>query len=79
VEDQVKELFAVMLRVTSDNIHDDTRPSDLERWDSLQHMILVAGFEEEFNLSIDPEDAVEMYKDFGTFKRIIIKEVKEAG
>jgi acyl carrier protein len=38
----------------------------------MQHLILVSGFEEEFGLDIDPEEAVEMYKDFATFKRIVL-------
>ena len=32
---------------------------------------LVAAFEEEFGVDLDPEEAVEMYKDFATFKKII--------
>ena len=37
----------------------------------MQHLIVVAGFEEEFGVDLDPEEAVEMYKDFATFKRIL--------
>ena len=37
----------------------------------MQHLILVSGFEEEFGIDLDPEEAVEMYKDFATFKRIV--------
>ena len=77
LEEKVKELFAVILKVSTSQITDETRPADLTRWDSLQHLILVSGFEEEFNLDIDPDEAVEMYKDFQTFRSIILKKMKE--
>ena len=67
----ILELFATLLQVPPDDIDDQTSPASLERWDSLQHMILVAGFEEEFGIDVDPEEAVEMYKDFATFKRVM--------
>ena len=63
----------MILKVSVDEITDRTEPSSLERWDSMQHMILVSGFEEEFGLDLDPEEAIEMYKDFATFKRIVQK------
>lgn len=71
VEAQIRELFAALLQVPLAEIHDGTKPSGLERWDSMQHLILVSGFEEEFGVDVDPMEAVDMYEDFGTFRRII--------
>lgn len=71
MDEKIRELFAMLLQVAPEGIQDHTSPDSLERWDSLQHMILVAGFEEEFGIDVDPEEAVEMYKDFATFRRII--------
>ena len=73
VEEKIRDLFAALLQVPVDEVKDETRPASLERWDSMQHLILVSGFEEEFGLDIDPEEAVEMFKDFATFKRIVIR------
>ena len=73
VDEKIRELFAALLQVPPNEVEDATRPQSLERWDSLQHLILVSGFEEEFGLDIDPEEAVEMYKDFATFKRIVLQ------
>jgi acyl carrier protein len=78
LEEKVKELFAVMLRESPEGITDATRPADLARWDSLQHLILVSGFEEEFNLDIDPDEVVEMYNDFRTFKSVVLKKMEGA-
>jgi acyl carrier protein len=74
-ENEVRELFGTILRVRADQIDDATGPADIERWDSMQHMILVSAFEEEFGLDVDPDEAVEMYKDFGTFKRIVLQKM----
>ena len=75
----ILELFATLLQVPPDDIDDQTSPASLERWDSLQHMILVAGFEEEFGIDVDPEEAVEMFKDFATFKRILRQRMDAGG
>lgn len=75
----IRELFATLLQVAPDDINDQTSPASLERWDSLQHMILVAGFEEEFGIDVDPEEAVEMFQDFATFKKILRQRMNAGG
>jgi len=76
MEEKIKEMFANVLQILGDNVNDDTKREDIENWDSLQHIILVAVFEEEFNISIEPEEIVEMYKDYYTFKSIIMRKVR---
>jgi acyl carrier protein len=71
MDEKIRELFATLLQVPLEQIGDQTTPASLERWDSMQHLIVVSGFEEEFGIDLDPEEAVEMYKDFATFKRIL--------
>jgi acyl carrier protein len=77
MDERIRELFATLLQVPPERIGDDTTPASLERWDSLRHLIVVAGCEEEFGVDLDPEEAVEMYKDFATFKRILRRRVEE--
>jgi acyl carrier protein len=77
VDERIRELFATLLQVSPGQVSDDTRPGTLARWDSLQHLILVSGFEEEFGLDLDPEEAVEMYEDFATFKRIVVQKLAD--
>ena len=76
MEQKIRDLFATLLQVRPEEIDDDTRPASLERWDSMQHLILVSGFEEEFGLDVDPEEAVEMYEDFATFKAIVLRKLE---
>ena len=75
VEDKIRELFAAMLQVPASAITDATTPEAVERWDSMQHLILVSGFEEEFGIDVDPEEAVDMYEDFATFRRIVLEKL----
>lgn len=75
MDDKIRDLFGTLLQVAPSEIGDDTRPQTLSRWDSMQHLILVSGFEEEFGIDVDPEEAVEMYQDFATFKRVIAQKL----
>jgi acyl carrier protein len=75
VEEKIRELFAGMLQADPAEINDATTPERVERWDSMQHLILVAGFEEEFGVDVDPEEAVDMYTDFCTFKRVVLEKL----
>lgn len=72
METRVKCLFATILKTDESLVCDSTTPSSLIGWDSIQHMFLVSGFEEEFNIDIDPEEVVEMYRDYSTFERVIL-------
>lgn len=75
MEEKIKELFAAILQITPEQIGNATSPKEVAEWDSLKHIIMVSGFEEEFGIDVDPEEAVEMYKDFQTFKEIIMRKL----
>lgn len=75
MEGKIKELFATILNINEKDINGDTNPQKIENWDSMQHLILVSGFEEEFKINIEPEEAVEMYKDFNAFKTIVMQKL----
>jgi acyl carrier protein len=75
VEERIRELFATMLQVDAAAVDDRTTPERLERWDSMQHLILVSGFEEEFGVDVDPEEAIDMYKDFAAFKKVVLQKL----
>ncbi len=75
MENRIKDLFAAILKVPPSDISDSTAPQTLQSWDSLQHLFLVSGFEEEFGIEIEPEEAVDMYRDFGAFKNIVMRKL----
>jgi acyl carrier protein len=78
MEEKIRGLFATMLQMEPGDISDATRPGNLDKWDSMQHLIMVSAFEEEFAFEVEPEDAVEMYEDFATFKRIVLQKMEHA-
>ena len=69
--ERIKEVFSAILQCTPVEIHDATTPETLERWDSFQHLVLVAGFEEEFGIEVEPEEIDRMFRNFGIFREII--------
>jgi acyl carrier protein len=56
-EQQLKQVFAAVLKVDPTSIEPDSRMGSIESWDSLQHMILMLALEEEFSVTIPLEDA----------------------
>jgi len=76
MEDRIRQLFATILQVDPERVRDDSDPATLERWDSMQHLILVSGFEEEFSVDVDPEEAVAMYANFAAFKKIVMQKLE---
>jgi acyl carrier protein len=76
VEERIRELFATMLQIETGSVSDGTSPKTVDRWDSMQHLILVSGFEEEFGVDVDPEEAIDMYADFAAFKKVILQKLR---
>ena len=71
-ERKIRDVFAALLQVSPSDVEDGTDPASVPRWDSMQHLILVSGLEEEFGVDVDPEEAVDMYKDFAAVKRVVL-------
>jgi acyl carrier protein len=56
-------MIRVVSRVTGASeasIDDQSSPDTLEGWNSVSHIHLVLALEEEFGISLSPEDATEM-------------------
>lgn len=60
MEDRIKEIMAAVFEVDISEIHDNVSSDDLEKWDSLHHMNLIAALEEEFQMEFDEEEIVEL-------------------
>ena len=75
LEREIRELFGHMLEVPPEEVVDHTNPTRIPAWDSLRHLILISGFEEEFDIEVAPEEAVAMYTDFRSFKNVIKQKI----
>lgn len=66
VRSEVKSLFASVFNYTGD-ISLATSRKDVPKWDSLQHVALVAAIEQQFGISLSMDEMVEIrsVKDIG--------------
>lgn len=52
--------FASALNILNDQIQDSLTYQSIPEWDSISHMILISQLEEDFEVSIDTEDVIDM-------------------
>ncbi len=60
-----KETFISSLSIEQKNFSEELKYNEIEEWDSIGHMTLIAALEEKFGISIDTDDIV----DFSSFKK----------
>jgi len=75
LEKQIKDLFAAILQVDPSVVNNATAPNNLAAWDSINHLNLIAVFEEKFSIDIDPADIPLMMENFVKFRSIISREL----
>jgi acyl carrier protein len=52
--------FSNALNISIENIKDTLAYQSIPEWDSITHMILISQLEEDFDVSIDTEDVIDM-------------------
>lgn len=60
IENKVKKVMSTIFKVDLNEISDNSNPNNLDNWDSMAHMNLIVGLEEEFDLLFDANDITEM-------------------
>jgi acyl carrier protein len=60
MSDVLIELFAEVLRVDPSELHEDSSPDNVKKWDSLAAMDLVAAIEEKFNVQLSTKEIMKM-------------------
>jgi acyl carrier protein len=53
IEERIKNVMASVFDVAIDKIRNDSSPDTIHSWDSLKHMNLIIGLEEEFDIELD--------------------------
>lgn len=66
----IKAIFQRVFKVRPEELTDQTHWGDLERWDSLGHLELLEALQEEFQIKIPPEQALDMFS-LGDIKRVV--------
>ena len=59
------EIFKTALNISDDKLHEDIKYNEIEEWDSIGHMTLVAALEEEYKITLETDDII----DFSSYKK----------
>ena len=54
------EILSDLFDINPDEVDLNTSPDTVEAWDSIGHIRLIASIEEKYQISITPEDQIEM-------------------
>jgi acyl carrier protein len=60
LDTKLNQLIATILHIPLDGVVDQLAMSEVETWDSLQHMNLIASLEQEFGVEFTFEEIVSM-------------------
>ena len=63
--EKYSNIFKTALNVGDDKLSEDLKYNDIEEWDSIAHMTLIAALEEEYKITMETDDII----DFISFKK----------
>ena len=63
--EKYSEIFKTALNISDDKLNGNIKYNEIEEWDSIGHMTLVAALEEEYKITLETDDIV----DFSSFKK----------
>lgn len=66
------EYVSEVFEIDQSEISDELTPDDIEVWDSISHMDLMAKFEEEWGVTFDVEELTEM-ETIGLIKKALVR------
>jgi len=64
-EERYKKVFIDTLSLDKGKFKDDIKYNDILEWDSIGHMTLMSGLEEEFKITLETDDII----DFSSYKK----------
>jgi acyl carrier protein len=70
MKDKIKEIIKLVFQL--DSVSNDISQLNCEKWDSLNHLNLIVELENEFDISLEPEEIVTM-KDLEIITQIVIE------
>lgn len=60
IEQKVAQIFEDVFDVDPSDLKPESSPDEIEKWDSLGHVNLMAALEDTFGFVVPPEDQIEM-------------------
>ena len=70
--EKYRKVFSKSLSVDETKVNEKLKYNDIPEWDSIGHMTLMSGLEEEFNISLETDDIVD-FSSFEVGKKILSK------
>ena len=64
-KEKYSESFKNSLNVTSEKINENLKYNEIDEWDSIGHMTLIAALEEEYKITFETDDII----DFSSYKK----------
>ena len=71
MSDYISQIVAGVLKITPEDVTDDTAMTNTEAWDSLKHMEIIIALEKNFELELTFDEIVQMLS-VGAIRRILI-------
>ena len=63
--EKYSEIFKASLNIDANKFNDKLKYNEIDEWDSIGHMTLMAALEEEYKITLETEDII----DFSSFKK----------
>ena len=63
--EKYSEIFKASLNVDADKVNENLKYNEIDEWDSIGHMTLMAALEEEYKITLETDDIV----DFSSYKK----------
>ncbi len=64
-KEKYSEIFRKSLSIGNDKFSEELKYNEIEEWDSIGHMSLMSGLEEEFKISFETDDII----DFSSYQK----------
>ena len=74
---RIKKIMAVVFDLSIENIPNDAEPLKIDKWDSLNHLLLIVGLEEEFNFKFTDNELTELLN-LHLIESIIINKISKS-
>ena len=58
--EKLYQSFANALNIDLSLVNDDLKYQSIKQWDSISHMMLISYIEEDFGISLDTDDVIDM-------------------
>tara|TARA_B100000287_G_C20318031_1_gene656621 strand:- start:204 stop:440 length:237 start_codon:yes stop_codon:yes gene_type:complete len=72
LEKKLKKLVSTVFEIKIDEIDDSTSPDTVEKWDSLKQLNLAMAIENEFEITLSPNDITDMLS-YKLIKQILLE------